>query len=75
MTKANIALAELAEKVADADLIKEALRFALQQLMDMDVEALCKAAYGARTEDRANSRNGSMATATGCWKRGLAALI
>jgi putative transposase len=58
MTKANIALAELAEKGADADLIKETLRFALQQLMDMDVEALCKAAYGARTEDRANSRNG-----------------
>jgi putative transposase len=58
MTKANIALAELAEKGADADLIKETLKFALQQLMDMDVEALCKAAYGARTEDRANSRNG-----------------
>ncbi len=52
MTKANIALAELAEKGADADLIKETLRFALQQLMDMDVEALCRAAYGARTEDR-----------------------
>jgi putative transposase len=58
MTKANIALAELAEKGADADFIKDTLRFALQQLMEMDVEALCNAVYGERTGDRANSRNG-----------------
>ncbi|UUZ47196.1 transposase [Massilia sp. B-10] len=53
-----MALSELAAKGADADFIKQTLQFALQRLMEMDVEALCKAAYGERSEERANSRNG-----------------
>jgi putative transposase len=53
-----MALTELAAKGADADFIKQTLQFALQRLMEMDVEALCKAAYGERSEERANSRNG-----------------
>jgi putative transposase len=57
-TPSTIALSELAAKGADADFIKQTLQFALQRLMEMDVEALCKAAYGERTEERANSRNG-----------------
>lgn len=57
-TPSTIALSELAAKGADADFIKQTLQFALQRLMEMDVEALCKAAYGERSEDRANSRNG-----------------
>jgi len=57
-TPSTMALSELAAKGADADFIKQTLQFALQRLMEMDVEALCKAAYGERSEERANSRNG-----------------
>ncbi len=54
----TMALTDLAAKGADADFIKQTLQFALQRLMEMDVEALCKAAYGERSDERANSRNG-----------------
>lgn len=57
-TPTTMALTELAAKGADADFIKQTLQFALQRLMDMDVETLCKAPYGERSEERANSRNG-----------------
>jgi len=50
MTNATIAFSELAEQGADADFIRQTLRHALQRLMEMDVEALCKAAYGERSE-------------------------
>jgi putative transposase len=53
-----MALTELAAKGADVDFVKQTLQFALQRLMDMDVEALCQAAYGERSEERVNSRNG-----------------
>ena len=51
-TPSTIALSELAAKGGDADFIKQTLQFALQRLMEMDVEALCKAAYGERSEER-----------------------
>lgn len=57
-TKSTIALAELAEKGADADLLKDMLQFVAQRLMDMDVESLCAAFYGERSPERLNSRNG-----------------
>ena len=57
-TKSTMALAELAEKGADADLLREMLQFVAQRLMDMDVESLCAAFYGERSPDRLNSRNG-----------------
>ncbi|WP_353405626.1 transposase, partial [Duganella hordei] len=57
-TPTTMALTELAAKGADADFIKQTLQFALQRLMEMDVEALCKAAYGERSDERINSRNG-----------------
>ncbi len=57
-TKSTIALAELAEKGADADLLRDMLQFVAQRLMDMDVESLCAAFYGERSPDRLNSRNG-----------------
>lgn len=57
-TKTNIALAELAEKGADADFLREMIQYVAQRLMDMDVESLCQAGYGERSSDRANSRNG-----------------
>jgi putative transposase len=53
-----MALAELAEKGADADLLREMIQFVAQRMMDMDVEGLCAAAYGERSPDRANRRNG-----------------
>jgi putative transposase len=58
MTKASMSLAELAEKGPDGDLLREMIRFVAQRLMDMDVETLCGAAYGERSAERANSRNG-----------------
>jgi putative transposase len=58
MTKASMSLAELAEKGPDADLLRQMIQFVAQRLMDMDVETLCGAAYGERSAERANSRNG-----------------
>ncbi|WBS04546.1 IS256 family transposase [Pseudoduganella sp. SL102] len=58
MTDATIALSELAEKGAEADFIRQTLQHALQRLMEMDVEALCQAAYGQRSDERIKSRNG-----------------
>jgi putative transposase len=57
-TKTNIALAELAEKGADTDLLKQMIQFAAQRMMEMDAEGLCAAAYGERNPERLNSRNG-----------------
>lgn len=58
MTNATIALSELAEQGADAEFIRQTLQHALQSLMKMDVEALCQAAYGKRSEERINTCNG-----------------
>jgi putative transposase len=57
-TKTNMALTELTEKGADADLLREMIQYVAQRMMDMDTEGLCAAAYGERSPDRANSRNG-----------------
>ena len=56
--KHTMALAELAEKGADVDLLREMIRFVAQRLMELDVETLCGAGYGERTADRINHRNG-----------------
>jgi putative transposase len=53
-----MALADLAEKGADADLLREMIQYVAQRLMELDVETLCGAAYGERSAERANSRNG-----------------
>jgi len=58
MTKASIALTELAEKGGDVDLVRDMLHFIAQRLMDADVEGLCGAPYGERAVPRENSRNG-----------------
>ena len=57
-TKPTMSLAELAEKGADSDLLREMIQHVAQRMMEMDVEGLCAAAYGERSPDRANSRNG-----------------
>jgi len=58
MTKASIALSELAEKGADVDMLREMIQFISQRVMEMDVEARCGASYGERGVPRENSRNG-----------------
>jgi putative transposase len=58
MTKANMTLAELAEKGADADFLRQMIQHVAQRMMEMDVEGLCAAAYGERSAERVNSRNG-----------------
>jgi hypothetical protein len=57
-TKPTMSLDELAEKGADTDLLREMIQFVAQRMMEMDAESLCAAAYGERSPDRANSRNG-----------------
>ena len=58
MTDERMALLELVEKGADADLVRELLAFAAERLMAAEVEQLTGAARGARTPDRINHRNG-----------------
>ena len=58
MTDERMALLELVEKGADADLVRDLLAFAAERLMAAEVEQLTGAARGARTPDRANHRNG-----------------
>jgi putative transposase len=57
-TKTTIALAELAEKGADGDLLRDMIHYVAQRLMELDTESVCAAAYGERSPERANSRNG-----------------
>lgn len=57
-TRPTMSLAELAEKGADADFLREMIQFVAQRMMEMDVESLCAAGYGERSTERQNSRNG-----------------
>ena len=58
MTDERMALLELLEKGADADLIRELLAYASDRLMAVEVDQLTGAAAGARSPDRLNYRNG-----------------
>ena len=58
MTKATMALTELAEKGPDVDVLRQMIQFVAQRLMDLDVEAVCGAGYDVKSPERANSRNG-----------------
>ena len=46
------------EGPAGSDLLGEMVKMAAELLMDADVDVLCNAGYGERSEDRVNSRNG-----------------
>jgi putative transposase len=48
----------LTEKGADTDLLREMIQYVAQRMIDMDVEGLCAAAYGGRSPERLDSRNG-----------------
>ena len=58
MTDERMALLELVEKSADADLVREMLAFAAERIMEAEVELLTGAAKGARTALRETHRNG-----------------
>jgi putative transposase len=53
-----MALAELVEKGANDDVVRELLSHVVQRLMDFEIEQRCGAGYGERTDERNNSRNG-----------------
>ena len=46
------------ESEGGSDLLGEMVKMAAELLMAADVDVLCDAGYGERTEDRVNSRNG-----------------
>jgi transposase-like protein len=58
MTDERMALIELIEKGADADLVRDMLAFAAERLMSLEVEALTGAPAGVRSPDRLTHRNG-----------------
>ena len=57
-TKTTIALADLVEKGTDSDLLRDMIQYVAQRMMELDTEGLCAAAYGERSPERTNSRNG-----------------
>ena len=58
MTEDRLALLELIEKSADADLVREMLGFAAERLMEAEVQARTGAAHGVRAPARQVQRNG-----------------
>jgi transposase-like protein len=58
MTNAKMALLELVEQEADADLVREMLAFAAERMMEMEIEAKTGAPVGSRSPERLNQRNG-----------------
>jgi transposase-like protein len=63
MTDDRMALLELIEKSADADLVREMLGFAAERLMEAEVRARTGAAHGERDPARLAQRNGYRARA------------
>jgi putative transposase len=58
MAKVSIALAELVEKGAQDEIVRELLAHVAERLMEFEVEQRTGAEHGERTPDRSNSRNG-----------------
>jgi putative transposase len=58
MAKVSMSLAELVEKGAQDDVVRELLSHVAQRLMDFEIEQRTGAEYGERTAERGNSRNG-----------------
>jgi putative transposase len=58
MTDDKVALLELIEKSADADLVREMLGFAAERLMAAEVQVRAGAAHGVRDPARVVQRNG-----------------
>lgn len=58
MTDAMMSLRVLAEKSADADVLREMIGFAAQRLMELEVGGLTGAAHGEKNPERLAQRNG-----------------
>ena len=58
MTDAKMALLQLVEQEADADLVREMLAFAAERMMELEIETKTGAPAGTRSADRVNHRNG-----------------
>jgi putative transposase len=58
MTDEMMTLRTLLEKSSDTDLLREMIGFTAQRLMELEVEGLTGAAYGERSPERMNQRNG-----------------
>jgi putative transposase len=58
MTDERMALLELIEKGADADLVRELLGFAAERMMAIEVDELTGVPAGVRSVERVNHRNG-----------------
>src|SRR5687768_9346531 len=58
MTDAKMALLQLVEQEADADLVREMLAFAAERIMELEIEAKTGVPVGSRSVDRLNHRNG-----------------
>ena len=58
MTDDRMALRALLEKGSHADLLREMVELVAQRLMDFEVESLCGAGHGERSQERINHRNG-----------------
>ena len=58
MTDDRLALLELIEKSADADLVREMLGFAAERLMEAEAQVRSGAAHGVRDPARQVQRNG-----------------
>ncbi len=58
MTNDRMALLDLIEKSADADLVRAMLAFAAERLMALEVDNLTGVPAGVRSPERLNQRNG-----------------
>jgi transposase-like protein len=58
VTTPMIDFQELNEKSTEGDWLRAMIGFAAQRLMDLEVEGLCGAGFGERSDDRTNHRNG-----------------
>lgn len=60
MTDAKMALLELVEQEADADLVREMLAFAAERMMNLELEAKTGVPSGSRSPDRLNHTSSSL---------------
>ena len=60
MTKPSIALADLLEKGADVDLLRQMIQHVAQRMMELDLEGICAAAYGELSRGNQSGRHASI---------------